>query len=96
MTRRQLGQRLLLAEHDREHLQRGDHAVAGRRVIEEDEVPGLLAAEVVAAAAHLFDDVAIADGGAHELAAARGERALEAHVAHDGRDERLLVQAPCA
>ena len=69
MTRGELRQRPALGDHDREHAQRRDDAVAGRRVVEEDEVPRLLAAEVVAARAHLLDDVAIADGRAHERAA---------------------------
>ena len=64
---RQLGERPALALHHREHVERRGDAVAGRHVVEEDEVARLLAAEVVAAAAHLLDDVAVADRGADHL-----------------------------
>ena len=65
-------------------------AVARRGVVEEDEVAGLLAAEVVAARAHRLDDVAIADLRAHELAAHLRHRALEPEVAHHRGDDGAL------
>src|SRR5690606_4276341 len=68
-------------------------AVARRRVVEEDEVAALLAAEVVARAAHLLDDVAVADGRADEAALGALEGPLEAEVAHHGRDEGALLEA---
>ncbi len=47
-----------------QHLERRDQAVAGRRIVAEDDMTGLLAAEIAAEGAHLFDDVAVADRGA--------------------------------
>src|SRR5256885_10283600 len=43
-----------------QYLQRGDQPVAGRRIVAQDDVPGLLAAEIAAEAAHLLDDVTVA------------------------------------
>ena len=55
------------AENDGQNLQGGDQAVAGRRVVAEDDVPRLLAADVEAVAAHVVDDVAVADLGALQV-----------------------------
>ena len=52
--------------HHRQHLQRRDEAVAGRRIVGEDDVAGLLAADIVALLAHPLDHVAVADRGALE------------------------------
>src|SRR5690606_18565719 len=68
-TAGELAHRLLFAQHDAERLERGYGAVSGRCVIEEDQVAGLFAAKIVAAFAHGFDDVPVADLGAEELAA---------------------------
>ena len=51
-------------------------SVARGRVIAEDDVPGLLAADVEAVAAHVLDDVAVADLGALQGQADAGEVAL--------------------
>src|SRR5512144_623000 len=51
------------AENDGQNLQSGDQAIARRRVVAEDDVPRLLAADVEAVAAHVIDDVAVADLG---------------------------------
>ena len=93
---RQLGQRPPLSLHHREHVERRGDAVAGRHVVEEDEVARLLAAEVVAAAAHLLDDVTIPDRGAHDPPLHRRERALEADVRHHRRDHRPLRERALA
>ena len=66
-----------LHEHG-QHLQRGDQPVAGGGVVAEDDVAGLLAAEIVAVGAHALDHVAVADGRAHEREAEAAEEALEA------------------
>ena len=55
----------MLLDH-RQHLQRRDQAVAGGRVVRQDDVAGLLAADVVAVLAHVLEHVAVADRGAHE------------------------------
>src|SRR3546814_6563219 len=53
-------------DHFGEQLQRRERAVAGRRMIRQDHVPRLLAADVEPALAHPFEDVAVADLGAFE------------------------------
>src|SRR5207245_11273259 len=65
----QLGDRLSALLHHREQRERGHRAVAGVRVVEEDQVAALLAAERVPAVPQLLDDVAIADAGPHDTAA---------------------------
>src|ERR1700753_247964 len=92
--RGELGERLLLAHHDAEDLQRGDDAVARRGVVAEDEMPRLLAAERVPLRAHRFDHVAIADGGADQVAPGASHGLIEAHVAHDGGDEGSMREPP--
>ena len=59
-----------------EHHQRGDQAVAGGRVIHEDDVAGLLAAEIVGIGAHLAHDRGIADLGANQLDAGVAQGAV--------------------
>ena len=75
-------------------LQRGQDPVAGRGVIEEDDVPGLLAAEVVSARAHLVDDIPVADRRADHPPSCSADRAVEPEVAHHGRDEGIVPQRP--
>ena len=84
---RQLGEHALLAAHDGEHLERGDQAVARGVVVEEEDVARLLAAQVVAAAAHGLDHVAVADLRAHQAEPQALERPLEAEVAHHRRHD---------
>ena len=50
-----------------EDLESGDETVTGRRMIGEDDVAGLLAADVAAALAHLLEHVAVTDLGAQQL-----------------------------
>ena len=89
----ELRERLLLAHHDREHLERRDDPVTRRGVIRKNQMTGLLSAERIAVRAHFFHDVPIADGGAHELPAGPAHGQVEPHVAHDGGHERVLVEA---
>ncbi len=77
----------------RQDLQRRDQPVAGRRVIAQDDVAGLLAAEIAAKAAHLFDDIAVADPGAVQTDALPGEIMLEAEIRHDRGDQRAAREA---
>ena len=66
--------------HDRGELQRGDEAVAGRVVLEEDDVARLLAAEHRARRLQLLEHVAVADLGLDDVDAALAHRDLEAEV----------------
>src|SRR3954454_16332717 len=54
-----------------EKLHRREQPVAGRGEIGKDDVAGLLAPEIEAVLAHMFEHVAIADGGARQRQADR-------------------------
>jgi hypothetical protein len=90
--RRQLHERGLRLRHPRQQVEGGEDAVAGRRVVEHDDVPGLLAAQREPAAAHLLEHVAVADSGGDRADAALPHRQLQAQVAHHGDDERVVGQ----
>src|SRR4051812_39574862 len=68
-------------------LQCGDQPVAGRRIVAEDDMPGLLTAEIAADTAHLLDDIPVADRGAMQPDAAVGEAPFEAKIGHDRRNQ---------
>ena len=70
----------------------GEEAVARRAVVKKDDVAGLFAAEDVAAAEHLFEDVAVANGGAGESDTFAGEGALEAEIGHGSGDDAIAVE----
>jgi len=70
----------------------GQEAVAGRAVFEKNDMAGLLAADDVAAAKHLFEDVAIADGSAGERDAFAGEDAFEAEIGHGRGDDAIAFE----
>ena len=59
----QLARRRLGLDQRGEHLEPRDQPVAGGRMVGEDDVPRLLAADVAAALAHLLEHVAVADRG---------------------------------
>ena len=65
----QLARRRFGLDQRGKHLQPGDQPVAGRRMIGEDDVARLLAADVAAALAHLLEHIAVADLGAEQLEA---------------------------
>ena len=88
----QLGNLGLFGNHDLKDVQCRQDPVAGRRTVAEDQVTRLLAAEVVVAAQHFFHDVTVANSGAFELCADALEGDLEAHIAHDGTDDRVFAQ----
>ena len=59
-------------------------------MIQEEDVAGLLAAEVQSVPHHGLDHVAIADGRAQEIATEIAQGDLETEVGHHGRDHRAL------
>ncbi len=59
--------RLRFSTINAEHLQTSDRAVAGGVVVQKQDMPRLLAAEIVIVRDHLLDHVAIADLGAHDF-----------------------------
>ena len=72
---------------------RADQRIAGRRVIQAQQVAGGLAAERAAGLLQHLQHVAIADLGATELDALLRQRMLQAEVAHDGADDRPAQRA---
>ena len=54
---------------------------------------GRLAADIVAAAQHLFENIAVADLRAHELDALAFEKALQSEIRHHGGDDTRLGEA---
>ena len=77
-------------------VERGTQAVPREEIVREDDVARLLAAERQPAREHLLHHVLVADGGAHQIDAARLQRQLETDIAHDGRDDRSALQTPFA
>ena len=73
--------------HDPQHLERGHDAVARHGVLEDDHVARLLAAEVRPRQLHAFEDVLVADGGAHDLPAGRLDGPLQPTVGQDRYDQ---------
>src|SRR5947209_4211981 len=69
----------------------GKQTIASGTIVEKNNVAGLFAAEVVTAAQHFFEDVAIADIGARERDIFGGEDALEAKVGHGSGDDAIAL-----
>ena len=65
---------------DAEQLERREHAVAGVRVLANDDVAALLAAQACAADEHPLEDVLVADRGPNDLATRPFHDLLEAAV----------------
>ncbi len=92
----ELAHRSILTDQQRQDLQRCQHAVAGGGEVAHDQMAGLLAAQIVAALAHLLDHVAIADLGAVQLEPLAGQEALEAEIGHDRRDHAVALELASA
>ena len=90
--RGELGEAAPRAAHHPQHLERGDDAVARRRVLEHDDVAALLAAEPRARDLHALEDVLVADGRPHDLAAGRLDGLLQAAVREHRHHERATGQ----
>ncbi len=86
----QLGQRFPALLDDSKELQGADQAIAGRCLVENQDVARGFATYDAAAGPELFQNVAIANLGALELDTTMGQRVLQAEVAHDGADDRPL------
>ena len=69
-----------------------EQAVAGRAVIEKNNVTRLLATENVSAAEHFFENVAVADGSAGQRDIFASQHALEAQVGHRGGDDAVSFE----
>lgn len=80
------------AVDDVEDEEGGEEAVSGGGLGGEEDVAGLLAAEGGAGAAHLFEDILVADGGSEHADAGAGEGGFEAHVGHGGGDDDVVVE----
>ena len=73
------------------HLERGEQAVAGGGVVQENDVAGLLAAQIRAAAQHLLEHVAVAHGHAHERKTLARQHTLQAEIGHGGADDSAAL-----
>ena len=67
-------------------------AVAGRVVVEEDDVAGVLAAQHAAQALHVLEHVAVADLGGVVLEAVLLAGHAQTQVAHHGADQQVVLQ----
>ena len=79
-----------VAAHARHQREPGEQPVAGRRVVEEDQVAALLAAEAQVCGAQRLQHVPVADGGGVHRDPGVAHRVVEAEVAHDGGDDGVL------
>src|SRR5205809_5179952 len=86
------GERLARLRGDAEQGERRENAVARGGVVEEQEVPRLLAAEVRAEALHLLGHVAVPHLGLDDADARGVERLVQAEVGHDGRDDDVPLE----
>ena len=91
--RSKFGQFLAGLLDDVQKLQRRQHPVTGRVEIKKNNVAGLFAADIVAVFAHLFDDIAVADLSLDGIKVIFGHRFVQTDVAHNGRHDRILLQA---
>ncbi len=66
-----------------------EQAVAGRAVVQKNDMAGLFAAKNVSAAKHLFQNVAITDGGARQRDVFAGKNALKSEVGHRGSNDTI-------
>ena len=78
----------------RQHLQGRHEPVARGGIVGQDDVPGLLAADVEAVLAHVLQHVAVADRGAHHRQAEPLDVAFEPEVRHHRGDEAALAEPP--
>ena len=78
--------------HGGEQLQRGDDAVAGGLVVEEDEVAGCFTADHGTFLLHHLEHVAVADFAGARFDADFFERGEKAEVTHDGGDEQVVFE----
>jgi hypothetical protein len=88
----ELGEGGIALAHHAQHLQRAEDAVAGGRVIGENQVAGIFPAEGVTVLADALDDVAVAHAGGFQFDAVFCLIAsLQAEVAHHGGDQRVML-----
>lgn len=71
----------------------GQHTVTSVVVVADDHVAGLFPAQAVAVGPHFFRYVAVTDLGADILDTPALKSLGEAQIAHDGRHDRVLLQA---
>src|SRR5207237_1821639 len=88
----QLAGRPVLGDQLGENLQARDQPVAGRAIFRKDDVPALLAADIIALAAHCLEHISVADLGALELQAEALDIALQPEVRHHRRDDAAPAQ----
>ena len=77
-----LRERAILLDQRAQHGERGHDGIAGRVLVEADEMPRVLAAKDPSALEHLLQHVAVTHLRTRKRNAERAERLLEAEVAH--------------
>ena len=78
----------------RQHLQRGNCAIAGGRMVEQDHMARLFAANIISAGLHRLQHIAVTHLGAHQTNVFGCQKALKAKVGHDrGHHAAALQQA---
>ena len=68
-------------------------SITRRRFVQNDHVPGRLAADDAAGFAQFLKDIAVADCSAVKFNVTSLERALQPEIAHNGTDNRSLETA---
>src|SRR5262245_36465633 len=76
-TMAKFGDRLVAAFNYRKHLQGGNQAITGRRVVGQNDMTGRFAADVVTVRAHVLEHISIADGRSHQLEPQAGKVTLK-------------------
>ena len=74
---------------ERSYFNRSEKTVTGGRILEKDNVAGLLASKHVTTAKHLFENVAVADVGASKRNVFAGESALKSEIGHGSSDNTV-------
>ena len=79
-------------DQHRQHLQRGQQAVAGGGEIGQDQVAGLLAADVQSMRPHVLGHVTVADLGPMQRQPTRAEETFQSQIGHHGGDDAIAAQ----
>ena len=88
-----LAQRAVARHDHRQDLQRGDQAIAGPRIVGQDDVAGLLAADVAAAVEHLLQHIAVADICPEQCQAQVTQVVFQPQVRHHSRNDAAAGEA---
>ena len=71
---------------DGKHLKRRHESVAGGRIVRQDNMPGLFAAEIISILSHMFEHVAVAKGVRASESPRPSRILFKAEIRHHGSD----------